>query len=79
MKTIKCKCLGLGAPPAFLDGDNEEAILEVYQRYQLYKELINKRNTSTSHDNCEEESCPPGTHCSLGFCFCDSGRDDKLV
>ena len=31
--------LGLGAAPGYLGGDNEADILEVYQRYQLYRAL----------------------------------------
>ena len=62
--------LGLGAPPGFLNGDNEQVILDVYQRYLEYKLL----QGAESNDDLCQEKCPPGSHCSSGVCFCDTGQ-----
>ena len=62
--------LGLGAPPGFLNGDNEQVILDVYQRYLEYKLL---QGADPNDDLCQEK-CPPGSHCSSGVCFCDTGQ-----
>jgi len=62
------KVIGLGAPPGFLNGDNEQVILDVYQRYLEYKLL----QGAESNDDLCQEKCPPGSHCSSGVCFCDT-------
>ena len=71
VKKLKfCFILGLGAPPGFLNGDNEQVILDVYQRYLEYKLL---QGADPNDDLCQEK-CPPGSHCSSGVCFCDTGQ-----
>ena len=65
---------GLGAPPAFIDGDNEETLLEVYHRYQLYRQLVGEEVGSDYLSGECGDGCPPHSHCSYGLCFCDAGQ-----
>jgi len=64
------KVIGLGAAPGYLGGDNEADILEVYQRYQLYRALTEEGPGGRAVE-CAEP-CPAGAHCAWGICFCDS-------
>jgi len=65
------KVIGLGAPEGFLSGDNEEAILEVYQRYKEHQILVEEASQGIDNQECME-GCPEGSHCSAGVCFCDA-------
>ena len=67
------RVIGLGAPPGFIGGESEDAILDVYHRYQLYQELIGEEIISGYADKTCEGGCPEGTHCSYGICFCETG------
>ena len=66
--------IGLGASPAFIGGESEEDILDVYHRYQLYLGLIGEEVAGGYADKICEGGCPEGTHCSYGICFCESGK-----
>ena len=65
---------GLGAPPAFIDGEDEETVLEVYHRYQLYRQLVGQKVGQQYLGGECQDGCPPGSHCSFGLCFCDAGE-----
>jgi len=66
------KVIGLGAPPGFIGGENEDAVLEVYHRYQLYQDLIGEEvNPGYAEKSCEG-GCPEGAHCSFGICYCEA-------
>ena len=65
--------VGLGAPEGFLGSDNEQVIMDVYHRYQEHQRLIGAETPGHYTDQCHD-SCPHGTHCVWGICFCDSGR-----
>ena len=64
---------GLGAAPGFLSGDNEADILEVYQRYKLYRALAEQEEGPGGEAAECGELCPAGAHCAWGLCFCDPG------
>ena len=64
---------GLGAAPGFLSGDNEADILEVYQRYKLYRALAEQEEGLGGEAAECGEPCPAGAHCAWGLCFCDPG------
>lgn len=65
------KVIGLGAAPGFLSGDNEADILEVYQRYKLYRALAEQEEGLGGEAAECGELCPAGAHCAWGLCFCD--------
>ena len=64
--------LGLGAPESFLQSDNEQVLLDVYHRYQLYQKLVGTGAPGHYEAECDD-SCPQGSHCVWGICFCDTG------
>ena len=54
-------------------------MLEVYHRYQQYRELLGQElGQAYLEDQCPD-GCPPGSHCSYGLCFCDSGKEQVPV
>ena len=70
---------GLGAAPGYLSGDNEADILEVYQRYKLYRALAEEDEGLVGGAAECGEPCPAGAHCALGLCFCDPGIEITFI
>ena len=68
-----CQISGIGAHPGFIDGDNEPTLLDVYHRYQLYRELVGEEVSEDYQSGMCGAGCPPASHCSYGLCFCDAG------
>ena len=48
-------------------------MLEVFQRYKLYRALAEEEEEEEGGPGECGEPCPSGSHCSWGLCFCDSG------
>ena len=49
-------------------------MLDVYHRYQQYRDLLGQEVAQTYLDDQCLDGCPPGSHCSYGLCFCDLGK-----
>eukprot|EP00092_Neocalanus_flemingeri_P070746 GFUD01086867.1.p1 GENE.GFUD01086867.1~~GFUD01086867.1.p1 ORF type:complete len:252 (+),score=46.29 GFUD01086867.1:120-875(+) len=64
--------IGLGAPAGFIGGESEDAVMDVYHRYQLYQDLVGEDVNPGYADKTCEGGCPEGTHCSYGLCFCET-------
>lgn len=73
-QAVQGRTVGLGASPGPVMGE-EDILLEVLHRLELYKKLASQDSNPGYTDSHCGDTCPPGSHCSYGLCFCDSDTE----